>query len=62
MLVLTNQNARYICNSGKAVDLRTLRVPGVLQRLALTYLVLGIMEAALAKSHDPHQVNIHPVN
>ncbi|ELT88879.1 hypothetical protein CAPTEDRAFT_26311, partial [Capitella teleta] len=44
-----------ISNSKGAFDLRTLRVPGVLQRLALTYLVLGIMEAALAKSHDPHQ-------
>lgn len=34
---------------GKTENLDSIRYPGVLQRLGLTYLVVGIIEASLAK-------------
>ena len=37
-------------------DLKTLRIPGVLQRFAVCYLVVGTMEALLMKREEEYQV------
>lgn len=37
------------------VDLHFIRIPGVLQRFSLTYLVVGLMELACARKTDSHQ-------
>jgi heparan-alpha-glucosaminide N-acetyltransferase len=36
-------------------DLRTLRLPGVLQRLGVCYLIIGVMEAAQMKLQNVQQ-------
>ena len=41
-----------------AVDLRYLRIPGVLQRLALSYFGVAILQTAFAKATDTHQVTL----
>ena len=37
-------------------DLRTLRIPGVLQRFAVCYMVVGTMEALIMKREEEYQV------
>lgn len=41
-----------------AVDLDHIRIPGVLQRFSLTYLVIALMELVCARKKDSHQVTI----
>ncbi len=44
---------------GREVSVDTLRIPGILQRLAFTYLVIGMMEVFTAQDADIHQVWVH---
>ena len=44
-----------IINSSQPSDLRTLRLPGVLQRFGLTYLVVGLTESLLLPRQYPEQ-------
>ena len=44
-----------IINSLGNNDLRTLRIPGVLQRFAVCYLLVGTMEALLMKREEDYQ-------
>ncbi|XP_033762307.1 heparan-alpha-glucosaminide N-acetyltransferase-like isoform X2 [Pecten maximus] len=37
------------------VDLNNIRIPGVLQRFSLTYLVIALMELAFTRKRDSHQ-------
>ena len=46
----------YILLAGKDVDVKELRIPGVLQRIAVVYLVVGLLQTAFAKSEDIHTV------
>ena len=39
-----------------AVDLETMRIPGVLQRLSLSYLLVALMETVFARREDKFQV------
>ena len=39
------------------VHVNDLRIPGVLQRLALSYFVVAILEVCFAKAADFHQVS-----
>ena len=41
-----------------AVDLAELRIPGVLQRFALTYLVIALIHLIFYRKKDSHQVGI----
>ena len=38
------------------VNVKHFRIPGVLQRLAVSYGVVALLEAAFAKAGDPHRV------
>ena len=49
-----------------AVDLEKLRIPGVLQRLSLSYFIIALMETVFAKREDKFKVipslNNHSLN
>lgn len=38
------------------IDITNIRIPGVLQRFAVTYLIVGVMHMLSARPADPHQV------
>lgn len=41
-----------------AVNLKTIRIPGVLQRFSLTYLVLGLFEVCFARYDTPEKYQV----
>ena len=43
--------------SGGGIDTKTLRIPGVLQRLALTYFLVAMIEVCFAKRYDEQLVS-----
>lgn len=42
-----------------AVNLKTIRIPGVLQRFSLTYLVLGLFEVCFSRYDTPEKYQVH---
>jgi hypothetical protein len=46
-----------VLNSGGKTDLRTLRIPGVMQRFAATFLVAGTLEAAFMPRQERQQIS-----
>lgn len=49
--------AGVVMNSLNNNDIRTLRIPGVLQRLSLTYLIVALAELIGFDPEDNHRVN-----
>lgn len=43
------------CISTKDIDITNIRIPGVLQRFAITYLIVGVMHMLSARPADSHQ-------
>lgn len=44
-----------------AVNLKTIRIPGVLQRFSLTYLVLGLFEVCFSRYDTPEKYQVHNI-
>ena len=57
------QNQAYFLSSviGREVSLSSLRIPGVLQRLAVSYFVVAAVEVFFAQAEDIHQVFCLPL-
>lgn len=51
--------AGIVLNSLSNNDIRTLRIPGVLQRLSFTYLIVALAELIGFDPEDNHRVIIH---
>lgn len=54
-IVLFSLGIMLNCFSIKDIDVTTMRIPGVLQRFAITYFIVGLTHMFSAKAADPHQ-------